>query len=95
MLKKSSLPLGWKFRRAKDRMILHRWVTDNCLVLSMVYWKIEGGKSRGLGVFYTSTDGKRRKASAKDTSSPVARWENTSERSFSASLGFYPGTREI
>lgn len=29
MLKKASIPLGWKFRRAKDRMILHRWVTDS------------------------------------------------------------------
>lgn len=45
MLKKSSIPLGWKFRRAKDRMILHRWVTDSCLVLSRAYWKIQGEKT--------------------------------------------------
>lgn len=38
MLKKSSLPLGWKFRRAKDRMIPPRWATDSCLGLSRAYW---------------------------------------------------------
>jgi len=43
MLKKSSLPLGWKFRRAKDRTMLHRLGTESCLVLSRAYWKIEGG----------------------------------------------------
>lgn len=42
MLKKSSLPLGWKFRRAKERMIPQRWVSDSCLALSRVYWEIRG-----------------------------------------------------
>lgn len=51
MLKKSSLPLGWKFRRAKDRMILHRWVTDSCLVLSRAYY---GQKQRFRSVLYQS-----------------------------------------
>lgn len=44
MLKKSSLPLGWKLRRAKDRMILHRWEMDSCLALSRAYWKTERAK---------------------------------------------------
>lgn len=34
------------------------------------------------------------KTSAKDAASPVARWENRREISFSASLEFCPGTRE-
>lgn len=38
MLKKSSLPLGWKLRRAKERMMLHRWATESCLALSRAYW---------------------------------------------------------
>lgn len=44
MLKKSSFPLGWKLRRAKDRMILHRWEMDSCLALSRAYWKTERAK---------------------------------------------------
>lgn len=48
MLKKSSLPLGWKLRRAKERMMLHRWATESCLALSRAYWGTgEAKKNRG------------------------------------------------
>lgn len=42
MLKKSSLPLGWKFRRAKERIIPQSWASDSCLALSRMYCEIWG-----------------------------------------------------
>lgn len=64
MLKKSSLALGWKLSRAKDRMRPQRWLTDSCLVLSRVYWKRQEQKSRALGLAHMSRARRRCNTSA-------------------------------
>lgn len=86
MLKKSSLPLGWKLRRAKERMMLHRWATESCLALSRAYWGTRETKKNKIGA---SRDRKKTQNTTRDTPSPTAGQENAGTGSLRAHLGFF------